>query len=78
MGYISVIVLRFREPDLPRPYRTWGYPWTTPARARRLDCLLAGAIISDKRNSLIALGDSGGQHSDLFSRPDSSLIDESA
>lgn len=24
----GVIVLRWREPDLPRPYRTWGYPWT--------------------------------------------------
>jgi APA family basic amino acid/polyamine antiporter len=22
----GVIVLRWREPDLPRPYRTWGYP----------------------------------------------------
>lgn len=25
---LGVIVLRFREPDLPRPYRTWGYPFT--------------------------------------------------
>lgn len=24
----GVIVLRFRRPDLPRPYRTWGYPLT--------------------------------------------------
>lgn len=24
----SVFILRFREPSLPRPYRTWGYPWT--------------------------------------------------
>jgi APA family basic amino acid/polyamine antiporter len=24
----GVIVLRYREPDLPRPYRTWGYPFT--------------------------------------------------
>ena len=24
----SVYGLRRREPDLPRPYRTWGYPWT--------------------------------------------------
>ncbi len=24
----SVFVLRKREPDLPRPYRVWGYPWT--------------------------------------------------
>lgn len=25
---LSVFVLRFREPDLPRPYRVWGYPIT--------------------------------------------------
>jgi APA family basic amino acid/polyamine antiporter len=24
----GVMVLRWREPDMPRPYRTWGYPWT--------------------------------------------------
>ncbi|RPI26179.1 MAG: amino acid permease [Acidobacteria bacterium] len=23
----GVFLLRKREPDLPRPYRTWGYPW---------------------------------------------------
>jgi len=25
----AVIVLRRKQPELPRPYRTWGYPWTT-------------------------------------------------
>ena len=25
---IAVLRLRSREPDLPRPYRAWGYPWT--------------------------------------------------
>jgi APA family basic amino acid/polyamine antiporter len=25
---LGVIVLRMREPNLPRPYRTWGYPMT--------------------------------------------------
>lgn len=25
---LGVIVLRMREPELPRPYRTWGYPVT--------------------------------------------------
>jgi APA family basic amino acid/polyamine antiporter len=25
---LGVIVLRIREPNLPRPYRTWGYPVT--------------------------------------------------
>ena len=24
----AVFVLRYKEPDLPRPYKTWGYPWT--------------------------------------------------
>ena len=30
LAVIGVIVLRVRRPDLPRPYRTWGYP-VTPA-----------------------------------------------
>jgi APA family basic amino acid/polyamine antiporter len=55
MGYLSVIVLRFREPDLPRPYRTWGYPWTTLLALAGSIAFLVGAAISDKRNSLIAL-----------------------
>lgn len=55
MGYISVIVLRFREPDLPRPYRAWGYPWTTLLVLAGSIAFLVGAIIGDKRNSLIAL-----------------------
>ncbi|MBI4724177.1 MAG: amino acid permease, partial [Rhodomicrobium sp.] len=25
---LGVIVLRYRQPDLPRPYRAWGYPLT--------------------------------------------------
>jgi APA family basic amino acid/polyamine antiporter len=28
LAVVGVIVLRVREPDLPRPYRTWGYPVT--------------------------------------------------
>jgi APA family basic amino acid/polyamine antiporter len=27
LAAVSVIVLRIRRPDLPRPYRCWGYPW---------------------------------------------------
>jgi APA family basic amino acid/polyamine antiporter len=29
VNYIAVIVLRFREPDMVRPFRAWGYPVTT-------------------------------------------------
>lgn len=28
MSAAGVILLRFREPEMPRPYRTWGYPVT--------------------------------------------------
>ncbi|HMH41993.1 MAG TPA: APC family permease, partial [Pyrinomonadaceae bacterium] len=55
MAYISVIVLRRREPDLPRPYRVWGYPWTTLLVLLGSVAFLVGAIISDKKNSLVAL-----------------------
>jgi len=29
VNYTAVIVLRVREPQMPRPFRAWGYPWTT-------------------------------------------------
>ena len=28
LAVLGLIVLRFRQPDLPRPYRVWGYPVT--------------------------------------------------
>lgn len=28
LAALALIRLRRREPDLPRPYRAWGYPWT--------------------------------------------------
>lgn len=28
LGALALIRLRKTEPDLPRPYRVWGYPWT--------------------------------------------------
>jgi len=54
MAYISVFVLRRREPDLPRPYRVWGYPWTTLLVLLGSIAFLIGAIISDRKNSLVA------------------------
>jgi basic amino acid/polyamine antiporter, APA family len=55
MAYISLIVLRWREPDLPRPYRAWGYPWTTGIVLLGSIAFLVGAVISDQRHSLFAL-----------------------
>jgi APA family basic amino acid/polyamine antiporter len=55
MAYLSLIVLRRREPDLPRPYRAWGYPWTTVIVLLGSIIFLVGAVISDKKDSLFAL-----------------------
>ena len=59
MAYISLIVLRLREPNLPRPYRAWGYPWTTVIVLLGSIAFLVGAVISDRVNqrqdSLFAL-----------------------
>lgn len=55
LSFVSLFVLRRREPDKPRPYRAWGYP-ATPALALLGSFLfLAGAISSDTRNSIYAL-----------------------
>jgi APA family basic amino acid/polyamine antiporter len=59
MGYISLIVLRWREPDRPRPYRAWGYPWTTMLVLLGSIAFLIGAVVNDRvsgrRDSLFAL-----------------------
>jgi len=55
LSFISLFVLRRREPDKPRPYRAWGYP-VTPALALIGSVLfLAGAIWADTKNSVYAL-----------------------
>jgi APA family basic amino acid/polyamine antiporter len=55
LSFISVFVLRKREPEKPRPYRAWGYPWTTATALLGSIAFLVGAIASDTTNSLIAL-----------------------
>jgi basic amino acid/polyamine antiporter, APA family len=52
----AVFVLRRTMPDAPRPYRAWGYPWTTGLSLLGGTAFLVGAIWSDRRNSLIAIG----------------------
>jgi len=56
MAYLGVIVLRHREPATPRPYRAWGYPWTTGIALLGSVAFLAAAIAGDTENSLWALG----------------------
>lgn len=54
LSYVSVFVLRYREPETPRPYRAFGYPYTTGAAVLLSVVFLFGAIAADMRNSLYA------------------------
>ena len=53
--FISLIVLRIREPATPRPYRAWGYPWTTGIAILIGLAFIVGVGLSDPRNTSIAL-----------------------
>lgn len=55
LSFISLFVLRRREPDKPRPYRAWGYPFTTALALIGSLLFLAGAILAGTSNSLYAL-----------------------
>jgi basic amino acid/polyamine antiporter, APA family len=49
LSFLSVFVLRRREPDRERPYRAWGYPVTTALALLGSVLFLVGAIASDIR-----------------------------
>jgi APA family basic amino acid/polyamine antiporter len=55
LSFITLFVLRRREPERPRPYRAWGYPWTTALALAGSIAFLAGAVAADTRNSVNAL-----------------------
>lgn len=56
MATASVIVLRIKRPDLPRPYRTIGYPWVPLAFVLAISCLVASTLIKSPRESFMGLG----------------------
>ena len=55
LSFLSVFVLRAKEPEKERPYRAWGYPYTTGIALAGSILFLLGAIKSDTRNSIYAL-----------------------
>jgi len=55
LSFISLFILRAREPDLPRPYRAWGYPWTTALALLGSIGFLIEAVREDRANSILTL-----------------------
>jgi basic amino acid/polyamine antiporter, APA family len=56
VNYLAVFVLRVREPDLPRPFRAWGYPVTTGLVLVGSLLFLIAAIHDDHATALRAAG----------------------
>ena len=56
LSYTSVFALRKWEPELPRPYRAWGYPWLTGVALVASVLFLIGSILTDQKNAPLALG----------------------
>ena len=55
LSFISLFLLRSREPEMPRPYRAWGYPWTTALALLGSIGFLIEAVREDRTNSLLTL-----------------------
>jgi APA family basic amino acid/polyamine antiporter len=55
LSFTSLFVLRRREPDLARPFRVPGYPFTTGIALLGSVAFLVAAVLGDAANSLRAL-----------------------
>jgi len=55
MATAAVIVLRFKRPDMPRPYRTLGYPLVPAIFVLAIAGLVASTLLKSPRESLMGL-----------------------
>lgn len=56
MAAAAVLVLRRRQPHLPRPYRTLGYPVVPVLFVLVAACMLISTLLESPRESLMGLG----------------------
>jgi APA family basic amino acid/polyamine antiporter len=55
LSFAAHIKLRISEPDTPRPYRAWGYPWTSIIVLLISISLFIGFAIGDRYNLILIL-----------------------
>jgi APA family basic amino acid/polyamine antiporter len=55
MATASVVVLRRKRPDIPRPYRTIGYPYVPIAFVVVAACLVISTLIASPRESVMGI-----------------------
>jgi APA family basic amino acid/polyamine antiporter len=54
--FLALLRLRQKEPATPRPYRAWGYPWSTLLVTVVSASFLVGSISGDPLHSMLTLG----------------------
>ncbi|HRD01665.1 MAG TPA: amino acid permease [Candidatus Saccharicenans sp.] len=52
----AVFILRRKRPDLPRPYKTWGYPWAPALFVLATLAISVNSLIKQFLNSMAGLG----------------------
>src|SRR5216684_1879747 len=52
LSYWSLFALRKKEPQMERPYRAWGYPWTTGIALLASALFLIASIVPDLKTAL--------------------------
>lgn len=55
MAYCSVIILRKKMPDTPRPYKTWLYPWSTIVAIITSLALIFFFSVNDRLSLIVTL-----------------------
>jgi APA family basic amino acid/polyamine antiporter len=54
LSYAAMFRLRWKEPDTPRPYRAWGYPWTSALALGASIIFLVASLATDRSNAPLA------------------------
>ena len=55
-AFLAIFVLRRTRPELKRPFRVPGYPWTPAIVLSVSAAFLIGILVQDTRNSLYGFG----------------------
>ncbi|MCS5690930.1 APC family permease [Cyanobium sp. FGCU-6] len=72
-GIVCLIVLRRLEPELPRPFRAWGWPWSAGVMLAGSLAFLVGAVLESPGSSAVAMALMAvGVPIHLITRPDAS------
>ena len=54
-GFCALFALRMREPNLPRPFKIWGYPWTNLGVLLVSAAFLVATVVGDLKDALFTL-----------------------